>query len=232
MTDDRRALPPTSHRGGRDPLDEEIRRLLAVEPSPAFEAGVRSRVAGQPTPYAWPTGRLWMALGAAAAVVLSVAGDRPVLPTDTRVGPADTVAGTGDAAGPRDDRSTTRDRSAATTREDGSTRDLSAETTAEPAATPGPAIANPPVARPPGPPRFTRVVFSESEREALRQLLAQARNRPVVAPVPAEGRAPVAAGEVPSQLPPVNVQPPAALELPLITIEPLTLALLDTGAVE
>lgn len=216
MTDERRALPPTAHRG-EEPLDQEIRRLLAVAPSSAFEVGVRSRVAGEPTQRTWPARRRWIAFGVAAALVLAVAAYRMVLPADTGAEPADTVAGTGDAAGPR---------------EDGSTRDRSPATTVEPAATSGPAIADPPVARPPGPPRFTRVVFSESEREALRQLLARAGNRPVVVPVPAEVRAPVAASEVPSQLPPVNVQPPAALELPLITIEPLTLALLDTGAVE
>ena len=213
MTDDRRALPPAPHRGG-DPLDQEIRRLLAVEPSAAFEAGVRSRVAGEPTQHAWPAGRLWMALGVATALVLAVVAYRMVLPADTGAEPADTVAGTGDAAGPR---------------EDGSARDRSPATTAGPAATSGPAIANPPVARPPGPPRFTRVVFSESEREALRQLLAQARNQPVIVPAPAEAHAP---GELPARLPPVTIQPPAALELPPITIEPLNLALLDTGAVE
>ncbi len=155
-----------------------------------------------------------MALGVATALVLAVVAYRMVLPADTGAEPADTVAGTGDAAGPR---------------EDGSARDRSPATTAGPAATSGPAIANPPVARPPGPPRFTRVVFSESEREALRQLLAQARNQPVIVPAPAEAHAP---GELPARLPPVTIQPPAALELPPITIEPLNLALLDTGAVE
>ena len=238
MTDERRGYPPTPG-GDDDPLDREIRRLLAVDPSPAFEARVRTRVAAEPTPNALRAGRLWMAFGAATtALVLAVAVFRPEPPADADAEPGLGVARAGDAAPPSS--------GAAATRGGGAAADRSPAATTEAATAPEPAFAGAPTqphvaagpprgtATPPGPPRFTRVVFSESERGALRQLLAQARDRPVVAPATAEARTPVAAGEPPAELdiPPVALEPPAGLEIPPIAIEPLNLALLDTGAVE
>ena len=73
MTDERLGHQPTA-RGSDDPLHREIRRLLAVDPSPAFEASVRARVADEPAPAVWRSDRLWAAFGTAAALVLAVAG--------------------------------------------------------------------------------------------------------------------------------------------------------------
>ena len=253
MTDERRGHSPTP-RGDDDPLDRKIRRLLAVDPSPAFEARVRARVAGEAAPSAWRAGRLWMTFGgatAAAALVLVVALPRPEPPADANTGQTPAIARTGDVVPPPSG-------AAARLGEVLPGAELPTAAVVPRITTPGPEVtgapgagprgaAGPAVAAHPGPPRFTRVVFSESEREALRQLLAQARNRPVVVPEPAEARAPVAAGEPPAELvippisieppagfeiPPVNIEPPAGLEIPPIDIEPLNLALLDTGAVE
>ena len=244
MTDERHdAAPPA--RGGDDPLEREIRRLLAVDPSPAFEARVRARVAAEPAPNAWRAGRLRMVLGAAAAtaaVVLAVVVSRLDPPGDTGAEPAGMVAGAGDAAPPSSG-------DAARRADEPSISDLASGGTAEPDTATGPAapgarLSGPrraappaPAARPPGPPRFTRVVFSESERAALRRLLAQARDRPVIVPAPAEAAAPTA-GEPPRELvvPPIAIDPPAEVVVPPIsvdppiTIEPLNVVLLDTGA--
>ena len=254
MTDEPHGASPPP-RGGDDPLDRDLRRLLAVDPSPAFQARVRARVAGEPPPNAWRAGRLWMAFGtAAAALVLAVAVFRPEAPADTGAEPGLEIARAGDTATPSSG-------AAARPRGDGPAADRSPAAIAEPTAATRPAFPGAPAteprgaavppratAPPPGPPRFTRVVFSERERGALRQLLAQARNRPVVVPVPAEVGASVVSGEPPAALditpigiepparleipPVVTLEPPARLEIPPITIEPLNLALLDTGAVE
>ena len=257
MTDERRGHSPTPC-GGDDPLDREIRRLLDVDPSPAFQARVRARVAGEPAPNAWRAGRLWMAFGTAtatAALVLVVAVSRLEPPADTGAEPAGAVAGTGDVAPPSSG-------AAARRGADGLDSDLSPAVTAEPETATGPAAAGAPAselrgaasppapARPPGPPRFTRVVFSESETAALRRLLAQARDRPVVVPAPVEARTPTV-GEPPAEvvIPLVAIERPAEVVIPLvaierpaevvivpiaieppITIEPLNVALLDTGA--
>ena len=239
MTDERRGHAPTPHESD-DPLDREIRRLLAVDPSPAFEARVRARVAAEPTRNAWRAGRLWMGFGAAAAaLVLAVSLFGPEPPADTgarrELGAArggGTAAPSGAAARGR------RDDPVAVSLPVGLVETSAAPEPAFPRALEAgfrvAAVPRRATAAPPGPPRFTRVVFSADERDALRQLLAQARDRPVVVPVPAEARAPVAFGEPPAELdvPPVALEPPAGLEIVPIAIEPLNLALLDTGAVE
>ena len=240
MTDERRGHSPTPH-GGDDPLDREIRLLVAIDPSPAFEARVRARLAAEPAANAWRAGRLWMAFGAAtAALVLAVVVFRPGPPADTGGEPALGTARAGDIAPPSS-------RAEARPEGDGAAAERSPSAVTEPTAVPEPALSGPlatPVrvaagppratAAPPGPPRFTRVVFSASERGALRQLLARARNRPVIVPVPAEAHTSVAADEPPAglEIPPIAIEPPAGLEIPPIAIEPLNLALLDTGAVE
>ncbi len=273
MTDERRGHAPTPHESD-DPLDREIRRLLAVDPSPAFEARVRTRVAAEPARHAWRAGRLSMGFGAAAALVLAVSLFGPEPPT-----------GVGDGSGPGTERAggTAPPSSGAAARavslpgvplgpntpeRTGGTAPPSSGVAAravrddpaavglpvvlvEPNATREPAFpraletgfrgaAGPPRASgvPPGAPRFTRVVFSADERDALRQLLDEARNRPVVVPVTADARTPVAASEPPAELvipliasePRAEVViPPIAIEPPL-TVEPLNVALLDTGA--
>ena len=240
MTDERRGHSPPPGRGD-DPLDRDIRRLLAVDPSPEFEARVRARVAREPASDAWRAGRLWMTFGtAAAALVLAVALFRPEPPPGgTDAEPAGTTVRTGDLAPPPSD-------TVAPPEADGPAVDPSLVAGTKPTTAPGPTVsgipaaepraAGPPAAAasPPGPPRFTRVVFSDSERTALRQLLALARDRQVVAPAPAEPRMLAAGGEPPAGLdvPPVAIEPPAELVIYPITIEPLNLALLDTGAIQ
>ncbi len=237
MTDERRGRAPIP-RAGDDALDGEIRRLLAVDPAPSFEARVRERVAAEPAPNAWRAGRLWMAFGAsAAALLLAIAVFRQEPPADAGAAPGPGLARAGETSPPSSGTAAPREDAAAD-------RPTAAVTDAT--AVPGPAFPGAPTeprvaanplrgtATPPGPPRFTRVVFSESEQEALRQLLAQARDRPVVVPVTAEAHTPVAAGEPPAELDirPAALGAPAALEIPPIAIEPLNPALLDTGAVE
>jgi len=53
--------------------DEEIARLLAVEPSPELVARIRSAVAESEAAPAWRAGWLWPALAAAAALVVTLA---------------------------------------------------------------------------------------------------------------------------------------------------------------
>ena len=245
MTDERRGHSPTPH-GGDDPLDREIRRLLAVDPSPEYEARVRARLAAEPAPNAWWAGRLWMALGASAATaaaVVAVAVSQLEPPADAGVETAAAIAGTGDIA-------PSSSGNAARREEDRPVSELPPAGAAEPNAATGPAAAGAPAseprdtasppapsAGPPGPPRFTRIVFSTSERAALGRLLAQVRDRQVVVPAPAEARPPTV-GEPPAELviPLIAIEPPAELVIPPvaieppITIEPLSVALLDTGA--
>ena len=274
MTDERRGHGPTPHESD-DPLDREIRRLLAVDPSPAFEARVRARVAAEPTRNAWRAGRLWMGFGAAAAaLVLAVSLFGPEPPTGVGDGSGPGTARGGGTAPPSSGAAAraislsgvplgpnTPERAggAAPPPSGVATRAVRDDPAAvglpvvpvEPNATPELAFpraletgfrvaAGPPrtSAVPPGAPRFTRVVFSAGERDALRRLLDQARDRPVVVPVAADARTPVAAGEPPAELviPLIAIEPraevvipPIAIEPP-ITIEPLNVALLDTGA--
>ena len=223
MTDERLGHQPTA-RGSDDPLHREIRRLLAVDPSPAFEASVRARVADEPAPAVWRSARLWAAFGTAAALVLAVAVFRPPPPPDTQVEPAAVVTPTGDAA--------PASSGAVRLREERPAADRSLAVTAEPTIAPGGRFAGPfPTAAAPGPPRFTRVVFSEGELGALRQILTLARDQPIVFPVSAGARTPFAAGEPPAELviPPIAIEPAVELAIPSITIEPLNLTLLKTG---
>ena len=314
MTDERRGHSPTP-RGGDDPLDGEIRRLLAVDPSPSFEARVRARVAAEPATNVWRAGRLWMACGAAtAALVLAVAVFRPEPPADTGAGSGLGAVRSGGTAAPSPGAAAgRRDDPAAVSLPAGLVETSAApepafppppggvprgpagvETSAapEPASPPPPGgvprglagvetsaapepafprtleaglrVAAPaaagesrgagsppaPAATPPGPPRFTRIVFSESETAALRRLLSQAPDRPVIVPLPVEARTPAVgepraevvtpliAIEPPAEvvIPPIAIEPqaevvipPIAVEPPL-TIEPLNMALLDSGA--
>ena len=244
MTDERRGRAPIPP-GGNDALDREIRRLLAVDPSPSFEARVRARVAAEPAPNAWRAGRPWLTLGTAAAtaaVVLVAAVSLLEPPADTGAEPSGVVAETGDVAPPSG--------AAARRGTDRPVSDLSPPATAEPDTATGPAAARAaamgprdvpspaPAARPPGPPRFTRVVFSASETAALRRLLAQARDRQVFVSAAAEARTPTAGGEPPAELDIalIAIEPPAEVVIPPvdidppITIEPLNVTLLDTGA--
>lgn len=55
-----------------DPLDRELASLLSVDPSPAFRARVRARIAGEPLPRPWYL--QWRAVAAGAAAVAFVAG--------------------------------------------------------------------------------------------------------------------------------------------------------------
>jgi hypothetical protein len=53
--------------------DEEMTRLLAVEPSPELVARIRSALAESHSTRSWRTGWLWPALAAAAALVVTLA---------------------------------------------------------------------------------------------------------------------------------------------------------------
>ena len=55
-----------------DPLDREIARALAVDPSPQFVARVRTRIAEQPPPASWRIGWMFAALAAAGVIALAV----------------------------------------------------------------------------------------------------------------------------------------------------------------
>ncbi len=230
MTDERRGTSPAPH-GDDDPLDREIRRLLAVDPSPEFRVRVRARVATEPVRGHWPRVRLRMAFGtAAAALVAAVALFGPEPPANVGDGSGLGNAGAGGTAPPPSG---------------AAARAVSLPVVPVGPNAPEPAVpralqtgfrvaAGPPraTAAPPGAPPFTRVVFSANERDALRRLLAQASDRPVVLPVPAATPPPAATGEAPPPLDffPIALEPPAGLEIRPITIEPLSLALLDTGA--
>ena len=274
MTDERRGHAPTPHESD-DPLDREIRRLLAVDPSAAFEARVRARVAAEPTRNVWRAGRLWMGFGAAAAaLVLAVSLFGPEPPTGVGDGSGPGTARAGGTAPPSSGVAAraisspgvplgpnTPERTGGPAPPPSGVATLAVRddpaavglpiVLVEPHATPEPAFpraletgfrvaAGPPraTAVAPGAPRFSRVVFSADERDALRQLLDQARDRPVVVPATAEARRPIAASEPPAELviPLIAIEPRAELVIPPIaiepplTIEPLNVALLDTGA--
>ena len=53
-------------------IDREIEMALAVEPSPEFAARVRRRIANEPTPTAWRTPWVVLAVGAMAGVLVVV----------------------------------------------------------------------------------------------------------------------------------------------------------------
>jgi hypothetical protein len=82
-------------------MDGDLRAMLAVEPSPAFEARVRARVAGERQRSAWwMTWRIPAVVGAVAAVVLVVVsvmrsgpdgGVRPPAPQLVTIQPAPPV---------------------------------------------------------------------------------------------------------------------------------------------
>ena len=188
MTDERRGHQPTP-RGTDDPLDREIRRLLAVDPSPAFEAHVRARVADEPVPAAWRAGWLWPAFGAAAALVLTVAVFRPSPPVDTDAEPATAVTSTGDAAPASSD-------AAVRPREERPAADRSRRTPSPLSRLEGGSPARLGQRQHPAP-HGSRGWCS---RSALWQLLTLTRDQPVVVPVSAGARTPVAAGGPPAKL--------------------------------
>ena len=228
MTDERPGISPVPHEA-HDPLDRELRRLLAVDPSPAFEARVRARVAAEPVRSHWPRARLWMAFGTgAAALVVAVALFGPGPPADVGNGWGPGTARVGGTApsssgvAPRAINSPGVPLGPNAPEPTGGTAPPSSGVApratslpvvlAEPNA-PDPAVpraiqtefraaADPPrvTAAPRYAPPFTRVVFSADERDALGRLLAQAGNRPVVLPVPATTRSSDATGEAPRRL--------------------------------
>jgi hypothetical protein len=62
-------------------IDDEIKDALNVDPSPAFLARVRTRVANEPAPSGWRRSWTFAAAGAmAAALVVSVIVSRPAQP--------------------------------------------------------------------------------------------------------------------------------------------------------
>ena len=269
MTDERHGRSPT-RRGADDPLDREIRRLLAVDPSPAFEARVRARVSAEPATNAWRAGRLWMAFGAAAAaLVLAVAVFRPEPPADSGAGSGLGATGAGGTAAPPSGFATrvVRDDPVAVSSPVGL---LETDAAPEPAFPPAlglrvaaPAAAgepraagNPPApaATPPGPPRFTRVVFPESETAAGAPRAAG--NPPAPAATPpapprftrvvfsesetaalrrllsqAPDRPMIAPVPVEARTPAVG-EPPAELVIPLIAIEPRAEVVIPPIAIE
>jgi TonB family protein len=56
----------------RSPIDREIERALAVDPSPEFLARVRARIANEPVPAAWGLRPLLAAVGAVVGVIVVV----------------------------------------------------------------------------------------------------------------------------------------------------------------
>ena len=271
MTDERRGHSPAPH-GGDDPLDREIRRLLAVDPSPAFDARVRARVAAEPATNAWRGGRLWMAFGAAtAALVLAVVVFRPEPPADTGAGSGLGAARAGSTAPPPSGFATR------VVRDDPAAVGLPI-VLAEPTAAPEPALpqaveaglrvaapaaageprgaGNPPApaATPPGPPRFTRVVFPGSETTAGEPHAAGNPPAPAATPpgpprftrVVFSGSETAALRRLLSQAPdrpvivPVPVEartpavgePPAELVIPPIAIEPRAEVVVPPIAIE
>ena len=205
-------------------LDREIEELLAVEPSPEFLARIRARVAAEPEPGSWQHGWWWLAAGATAVGVLAVAVavSRPGPPEETRDPPrvAD-VAPAGDARlsvptvtlppGPEDVASP----AAPPPPPQPILDDPAATAPPEPAPVSAPAA---PAAT--GPPQFARVVISQSEAAALRQLFTQVSDGRLAVPAPVEPSGPAAPPE-----------PPAEVTIPPVIIEPVTLALIE-GALQ
>jgi protein TonB len=56
----------------KSPIDREIERALAVDPSPEFLARVRARIANEPVPVAWGSRPLVAAAGALVGVIVLV----------------------------------------------------------------------------------------------------------------------------------------------------------------
>ena len=211
-------------------LDQQIEDLLAVEPAPEFVATVRARVAAEPAPGGWRFGWWPLAVGApaAAAIVLVVTLARPALlvrelPGDTLaagtvraadivlpVPPAPVVDGLVATAAP------------APPPAPPAVPAILPETVVRSAPRPAPASMSPSVVPPRSPdPRFGRVVISRGEAAALRHLFAQVRDRRVWVPPPAEPPGPVAA-----------LAPLAEIVIQHITVEPVTLALIEEGALQ
>lgn len=199
--------------------DREIEALLAVDPSPEFLARVRVRVAAEPEPGRWRFGWWSLAAGAAAvgAILVAVAVLRPGQPEERDARVAD-VAPVADAVV-----------SPPTVTSPPASED--AVVAAPPMPAPEPILADPVVTAPPpepppvsvpaapvgtGSPAFARVVISESEAAALRQLYTQISNGRLVVPA--------AAARVVPAAPP---EPPAEITIPPVIIEPVTLALIE-----
>ncbi|MDP6582464.1 MAG: hypothetical protein QF681_17565 [Vicinamibacterales bacterium] len=215
-------------------IDQEIQDLLAVDPSPEFEAKVRTRVATEAETSGWRFGWLPVAAGTAvvAVLVLAVIVSRPE-PTmvDASPDPVSTAARTTDpipppaltpASPPEEVLTTGSLPSPQSAPESDAPRSASVSTVQRPTpnelaptarSAPPPSI---PATLPPGPPRFARIVISTGEATALRRLFAQVRAREVTVPAPADSPGPVAA-----------LESPAEILIPRLSIEPMTLALID-----
>ena len=213
-----------------DGLDQEIALLLAVDPSPEFLARIRARVDAEPQPRPWWTG--WVpvsaAVGATALLVLVVLGPRlaaPERPSGERL--AMTMAPANTSAAPpaatRDSVVTAADARptpAMTTPE----ADTSPPPPSEPRASetdPGADAARQPPAVAPDTvgPLLARVVISRNEAAALRRLFSQVQTQQIPLPPPRPPSGPIAPLDASTDL---TIRP--------IAIEPLTVALLDEGA--
>ncbi len=204
-------------------LDREIEALLAVEPSPEFLARIRARVAAEPEPGSWQHGWWWLAAGATGVgvLVVAVAVSRPVQPEETRDPRVADVAPAGDAR-----------LSVPTVTLPPGPEDVASPTA--PPAPPQPILDDPAATAPPepapvsapaapagtGPPQFARVVISQSEAAALRQLFTRVSDGRLAMPVPVERFGPAA-----------PLEPPAEVTIPPVIIEPVTLALIE-GALQ
>ena len=213
-------------------VDREIARLLAVDPSPEFVAKVRDRLAAQREPGLWQFA--WLVAGAAAVAVLVLAavvsqpappladaGER--VPTVARTGAIELSAGRTPPTVPNDsitNAATLPSLIAPTGTPDGAASNV---TSSEPNDSAAAAIPAPMPLDPPTSPavslRLARVVNSERESAALRRLFALVNNRRLAVPRAQESRGPIA-----------TLEPPAAVIIPPVTIEPVTLALTEGAA--
>ncbi len=198
-------------------LDREIERVISSDPSSEFLTRIRARVAEEPDPrgwwFGWPPFATGLALG---LLVLGVATSRVGQPGETQdpgvgaVAPVETTARPSRIAPPR----------------------LPAEATTVEARAPSDALS--PSIRPPlepargaadasterTSPRFARVVTSPREVAALRALFASVRDGSVSVPASPESPTPI-----------LSTEPPSPVTVSAVTVEPVSLALLE-GVVE
>ena len=72
-----------ARRGALEALDAELQRAVAIDPSPAFAAGVRAGIGRAPSAgyrLAWLAAPLGIAAALALAVLIGLPGDRPATP--------------------------------------------------------------------------------------------------------------------------------------------------------